>query len=211
MISTKELQKASSPKKPEPFVCSDCGERFQIAYHLTKHRHLKHPPPPRPPSKRVACPDCGRTFDRPTSLGSHRRSVHGIVGSAKSTVLARNKRLSALPPPVPVAVLDVNQAQIPEVQPTRKGIKKGNLNDAKALAAQKRSYKKRETALETTTIPIESNGHHPAAASGIPEATLLVAYGRFIEFQASLARELDLPPRQFAREFHAVIRSTPVW
>lgn len=40
----------------------------------------------------------------------------------------------------------------------------------------------------------------------IPESTLLVAYGRFLEFSASLAREYDLPARQFAAELVAAIR-----
>ena len=33
--------------------------------------------------KKYVCPDCGATFDRPQSLGAHRRQAHGVVGNSK--------------------------------------------------------------------------------------------------------------------------------
>lgn len=67
---------------------------------LRKHyRHMHDSKPPIPRSVRSAhagvfrCPECGAEFGRPQGLGIHRRSVHGIEGSASATVAARNKRL----------------------------------------------------------------------------------------------------------------------
>ena len=34
-------------------------------------------------SGQFRCPDCGRTFDRPQSLGAHRRQAHGVAGNSK--------------------------------------------------------------------------------------------------------------------------------
>jgi hypothetical protein len=57
------------------------------------------------------------------------------------------------------------------------------------------------------------NGHHreekTVAASGIPEATLAVALGRFQELSRSMAYEFDLPPRLFTAQLATLIyRST---
>ena len=35
---------------------------------------------------RFVCPDCGATFDRPQSLGAHRRQAHGVVGTSKRSL-----------------------------------------------------------------------------------------------------------------------------
>lgn len=55
------------------------------------------------------CPDCPATFKLPTGLGIHRRMKHGIMGSAPSTLAARQKveagkaALKKLPAPVSLA------------------------------------------------------------------------------------------------------------
>src|SRR5207248_5846029 len=46
--------------------------------------------------KKYVCPDCGATFDRPQSLGAHRRQAHGVVGNSKrSQSRARSARQAA--------------------------------------------------------------------------------------------------------------------
>jgi len=37
-------------------------------------------------SGQYACPECGATFDRPQSLGAHRRQAHGVVGTSKRSM-----------------------------------------------------------------------------------------------------------------------------
>ncbi len=34
-------------------------------------------------TRALICPECGRTFERPASLGAHRRRAHGVAGSSR--------------------------------------------------------------------------------------------------------------------------------
>jgi hypothetical protein len=47
---------------------------------------------PTPPPATFQCPDCPRTFDRPTGLGIHRRTAHGVVGTSAASVAYRKQR-----------------------------------------------------------------------------------------------------------------------
>lgn len=43
-------------------------------------------------SSALKCPECGRSFDRPPSLGAHRRRAHGIVGQSAAASRSRLRR-----------------------------------------------------------------------------------------------------------------------
>jgi uncharacterized C2H2 Zn-finger protein len=43
-------------------------------------------------SSGLKCPECGRSFDRPASLGAHRRRAHGIVGQSAAASRSRLRR-----------------------------------------------------------------------------------------------------------------------
>jgi uncharacterized C2H2 Zn-finger protein len=57
-------------------------------------------------SRKFKCPDCGRTFDRPQSLGAHRRQAHGVAGESarsQSRVRAASRNASGGRPAAPTA------------------------------------------------------------------------------------------------------------
>jgi hypothetical protein len=132
------------------------------------------------------CPHCPKTFKAKTGLGSHLRT-HGVAGTSPTTVKYREQR-DARAARSAVAVA----AAVPPVKPSHK-----------------RKYTKRST--EIANLPQAqdriSRQPHPQdrTASGIPETTLAVAYGRFTELCNSMANEFDLPPRTFAAQLATLI------
>jgi hypothetical protein len=115
----------------------------------------------------------------------------------------------ALPAPVPLA----------EHEPKSKAsATKETKKNAHQLGKKRGPYKSRPAAQaadrkELSTTAPEVQGppqgpvyYDPRNPPRIPEATLLVAFGRFLEFSAGIAREYDLPQRQFTEELIASIR-----
>jgi len=118
-----------------------------------------------------------------------------------------------LPAPVP---LEHEPKQVAALATTKE-----NAQDASSLGQKKRGpYKPRRSkktdanrkGLATTSEveihlpqPIQ-NYYDPRNPPRIPESTVAVAFGRLLEFSASLAREYDLPQRQFTSELFALVR-----
>jgi len=47
-------------------------------------------------AKKFNCPECGKKYDSATGLGGHRRQVHGVLGTAPSSIAAREDKLRKL-------------------------------------------------------------------------------------------------------------------
>ena len=175
-------------------------------------------------SAQLFCPECkAGPYATNKGMSTHRRTAHGVAGMSKSAILERKQRentkpLTQLPTPAPLS--PASTAASPSRQEKNTHVEnqpgKNPSGPGKNQSGKKRGPYKRTKAKAGSTEIVHQARTQPREAppqiafnreaSGIPEPTLAVAYGRFIEFQNGLARELDLPPRQFAREFTALIR-----
>ncbi len=134
------------------------------------------------PARELICPECKRVCPSQGSLSAHRSKAHGWKPESRQSQRYYEKKEKG-------------------IAPTEKG--KGN---------KRGPYKKHERAALTTREEKQLAGppqtSNNSDASSIPESSLAVAFGRFLEFQKNLAAELDLPPRTFAREFARVISAS---
>jgi hypothetical protein len=169
---------------------------------------------------KFTCPECEEVFDSARILGAHRRSKHGVLGSAPSTIYARNKKKEA---EKSAAEHPYKCPECPASFPlavslgTHRRSKHGVLGRTH-LKDQPKPQKEPtpDAAISTETLPAvptprrykprqNAEVQPPAHEEGISDVTLTVAYGRFLEFQNGLAREYDLPAGKFARALNGLI------
>lgn len=248
--------------KKAKFKCPECSAEFDTARGLGSHRLIRHGvpgsghsailrrkqlgqvetlPPAVPVSAaaklQFACPECDKSFDRASSLGNHRRGIHGVEGTSHNAKksAAQRQALATIPTPATIAA---NPLQCPDcifVGKTKNGlqvhrsIRHGSVSNQKdAVRLREIRTEKRRLKIEQPTQALaiaETNGNlgkvehveeaHPAPSSyAIPDATLALALGRFQGFCQAFSAEFDLPPRHFASRlteliYHSQVREIP--
>jgi hypothetical protein len=216
-VSTKKAG-AYVPFKPAPdgkFYCPECkAGPYQNPRGLSSHRRSAHGIKGESKGAVIA-----RTQkDEPTTKAAKdaaalRREERDYKREYRLRKRREAEGLPTLPAPEPIAEHEPQQA-------THLATTKENAQDASKLGKKRGPYKSRKTNAasrkeKSHTREIEVHITSDKAAQEyydhrnpprIPEATLAVAYGRFLEFSASMAREYDLPSRQFASELTALIR-----
>lgn len=135
--------------------------------------------------QKIPCPDCGKQYD---PRGMHKHT-------------AWHQRKAAPPAAAPAST---------ETGPLK-------CDSCDFTAKSQRGLSLHQTTMHKGRKNAAKNGqgnHHQLARieaaqtlhrSQIPETTLAVAYGRFIELCNSMAYEFDLPPRLFAAELATLI------
>lgn len=100
------------------------------------------------PPKTYKCDLCGKEFNRPQSLGAHKRIVHDVAGvSKRSQDRARSRRGSPMKPEKPAPVKPVVEAVPP---PTSSEFR----DDAEKLYWRLRSQRRIENGLPTSELTL---------------------------------------------------------
>ena len=171
--------------------------------------------------KMVPCPEC-KKLCKPIGLAVHRRIVHGVVGTAPSTVRRhRNEKAKSgnrTTTPQTVARRKLNGSHQCPVCPF---VAKWTGGLTKHMAAAHPKVKPgRSTKIERTAKAeiVRSNGqvHTEEAAGqghsdgGISETVLAIALGRFQGLCREISTEFDLPPRLFASRLGELVYRSQV-
>lgn len=78
--------------KSKAYSCNSCSEDFKSTFDLVKHlRRVKNG---QCPSRYAKCPECKEMYSS-IGLASHRHKSHGISGTSRWTMRAREKKASA--------------------------------------------------------------------------------------------------------------------
>ena len=157
--------------------------------------------------KKFQCDLCDESFRAPTALGMHKRLKHGILGTSKAALHYHKTMAKAEAAPA--------VKTLPEPIPVKKKMGRPPLDPSERKPRKK--YSKRST--QVATIPASQNGHNQPNLPSLPqwggvasrhatETAIAVAYGRFTALCGEIAREFDLPPVTFARQFTSFISGT---
>ena len=158
----------------------------------------------KPTPTKHQCPECDAEYDDARGLASHRRSKHGIAGSAAYRKQKKEKKKTGS-----TTVHKRFKGQFPCTECSFIAQWKGGLTHHMNI------HKKRSLQLAKQTLPaIASNGagvNHSnqeeshLAPDSIPEIPLAIALGRFEELCRSVAFKYDLPERLFAQRLTELI------
>lgn len=158
------------------------------------------------------CDQCRETFNLPQVLGSHRRRVHGIIGTTPGAIRRELQRKKTTAPAADQGWNPLKCARC-EFIAQRVGGLHHHMQAAHGITRQQRKENQlAKLPAQTITLNGQAPAHHEGQANpdGIPDALIAVASGRFIELCRSMAFEYDLPSRLFAARVAAFIYGTQV-
>ena len=168
------------------------------------------------------CPDCDHEpYATSKGLASHRRWVHGVVGTAKSSIAAREAKARAAKKTAkkwkPGSAHSKLQGNFPCPQCEFVAKWKGGLTHHINAAHKPAKPARRSTQLVKIEASAASqNGHSHApeetfAASRDPlEIPLAITLGRFTEICRGMAAEYHIPERLFAARLAELVYRTQV-
>lgn len=215
-----------APGPDGKYYCPECkAGPYDTAKGLSSHRRSAHKIQGMAPStihernRQQQAPDAPKMHD--SDADARRREERDYKREYRQR--KKKESLSTLPAPVPIAQPDPEPPPIaPATAPaTALHAKKENKKDVAKHGKKRGPYKSRGKT---------NSGHSKALAAAreievqapiqgtrqeyydhrnpprIPESTLAIAFGRVLEFSNGLAREYDLPQRQFTEELLALVR-----